>query len=184
MYVQNAFLISFKISICILFYILSYVFPIVLINFLFFWFFSDFHMSAPECWNLNSRSRSKRKGSKEFVGVIFFMGIRTGFNPPSAIYATQKKSFIGFDVCSFWTLFRHATKYRGIYYLNDWYFCPSQFFQNDIFLPKYSENFLFSPFFSTFNSLYLRFFLINEFFPKPTNKSYPPPPSGGGPQNE
>ena len=38
--------------------------------------------------------------------------------------------------------------------------------------PKYSENFLFSPLPSISCTLFSRFFLINHFFPQPTNNSH------------
>ena len=49
-------------------------------------------------------------------------------------------------------------------------FAPSPFFQNDIFFPKYSENFLFPPFFSTSYPLYSHFFSINHHIFSPTNQ--------------
>ena len=55
---------------------------------------------------------------------------------------------------------------RGVYFLNIWYYLPPPFFPKWYFPPKNSENFLLSPFFSTFYPLYSLFSLkIIIFFP-------------------
>ena len=48
--------------------------------------------------------------------------------------------------------------FRGVYCLNYWYFCPPPPFPKWYLIYKYSENFLFSPFFQHFTP-YIRVFL-------------------------
>ena len=71
---------------------------------------------------------------------------------------------------------------RGCILTKKKYFCPFSFFQNDIFFPRYSENFLFIPLRSSSFLLYSI---------KKKKKSYFPPSQlilhifvGGGRQNE
>ena len=57
---------------------------------------------------------------------------------------------------------RHSS--RGVYLSEIRYFCPPPF-QNDIFFPRYSENFPLFAHFSTSSPSYLRFFFSHIFSP-------------------
>ena len=70
---------------------------------------------------------------------------------------------------------------RGVYYQNNWYFCPPLFRQS-YFFPKDSKKFLFSPFFPSLNPYMRVFFYKSSYFSPnlPKTHIFAPPGAGGG----
>ena len=65
-----------------------------------------------------------------------------------------------------------SRKNRGLFPQNRMFFFHTPFFKNDIFPPKYSENFPFSTRFPTASPLYLRYFLIIHHIFSPANQYF------------